>query len=211
MARDENVVVRIEVVTGGVAAVARVAEALGIAVEQLQRLTAARDGVMETPLRLPFIALLVDELLAALPEEFAGFNQLEVEQDGEQVVVQYADAAGDLMIVVMNAFPDAANLLVTDFAIQQPNGLESFTGAGAAFDVIEAGPLPAATVPGLLGAAARWQVRVGELVLFDDVIAFRRASVWVVVQGVSPDAGGSAALDFAFSVDELIQDLEAER
>jgi hypothetical protein len=70
--------------------------------------------------------------------------------------------------------------------------------------------LPAAAVPGVLGAAARWQVQVGDLKLFDDVIAFRRASVWVVVQGVSPGAGGTLALDFAFFIDEAIQDLEAQ-
>jgi hypothetical protein len=210
VARDGNVVLRVEVVTGGEAAAARIAEALGIADEQLHHVATARDSGGQDPLRLAFTALAIDDLIDVLPTEFVGFERLDVSADGEQVVVQYADATGRLMIVVINAFADAGDLLVTDFAIQQPNGLEGFTGAGTAFDVVEAGPLPAATVPGLLGAAARWQVQVEDLTLFDDVIAFRRASVWVVVQGVSPRAGGTSALDFAFFIDEAIQDLEPQ-
>ena len=100
---------------------------------------------------------------------------------------------------------------MTDFAVQQPGGLLGFTSAGiASFEVLEAEPLPDEILPGTLGSSARWRVRSDEIELWDDVLAFRRGTVWVFLQGISPEAGGTPVVDLGLLIDGILLGIFAQ-
>ena len=208
---DGNVAVQVEVVVGGQPLVSPAAAAAVLARQQLSRLERAREGDVAALLTIGFPVAWITEILAGIPLSFAGFQQIGADGAEEQAVIRYASPSGEVMLAVINAFADAGAVVVTDFAVKQPGGLLGFTGAGvASFEVLDAQPLPDEFLPGTLGSSARWRVRTDEVELWDDVLAFRRGTVWVFLQGISPETGGTPVVDLGLLIDGILLGIFAQ-
>jgi hypothetical protein len=46
--------------------------------------------------------------------------------------------------------------------------------------------------------------------LWDDVLAFRRGTVWVFLQGISPEAGGTPVVDLGLLIDGILLGIFAQ-
>ena len=203
---DGNIAVHVTVAVGGAPLVPPAAAAVEVARQQLERLERARAGDLSMALAIDFPVASIDEILAGIPSDFAGFQQISSDSQGGQAAVRYASPGGAVVLAVINAFTDAGAVVVTDFAVQQPGGLLGFTGAGrASFDVLDAERLANELLPGAIGSSARWRVLVDEVQLWDDVLAFRRGTVWVFLQGISAELGGTPVVDLGFLIDEILQ------
>lgn len=208
---DGNVAVQVEVAVGGQPLVSPAAAAADLARQQLSRLERAREGDVAALLTIGFPVASITEILAGIPLSFAGFQQIGADGAEEQAVIRYASPSGEVVLAVINAFADAGAVVVTDFAVQQPGGLLGFTGAGvASFEVLDAQPLLDEFLPGTLGSSARWRVRTDEVELWDDVLAFRRGTVWVFLQGISPEAGGTPVVDLGLLIDGILLGIFAQ-
>ena len=208
---DGNVAVQVEVAVGGQPLVCPAAAVADLARQQLTRLERAREGGVGPALTIGFPVASIAEILAGIPLSFAGFHQIGVDDGEEQAVIRYASPTGEVVLAVINAFADAGAVVVTDFAVQQPGGLVGFTGAGvASFEVLSAEPCRTESLPGTIGSSARWRVRTDEVEFWDDVLAFQRGTVWVFLQGISPEAGGTPVVDLGLLIDEILLGIFAQ-
>jgi hypothetical protein len=181
-----------------------------LARQQLDRLIQARAGDLQPVMFVPVPRFNANQIADRLPAAIGDFQLLNSDGGPGQVRVRYANASGDVVVAVLIAFADAGDIRVTDFAILEGGGLLIFTGAGAAFDILDAAQFEAPALPGVLGSSARWQVLLDQQVLWDDVLAFRRETVWTILQGISVDPGATPILELGFLIEEAIGELAAQ-
>ncbi len=208
---QDRIALRTIVLRGGTDEELSVQPAALLARQQLDRLTQARAGDLQPVMFVPVPRFNANQIVDRLPAAIGDFQLLNsADGDPSQALVRYGNASGDFIVAVIIAFADAGQIRVSDFAILEGGGLLIFTGAGTAFDILDAAQFEAPSLPGVLGSSARWQVLLDQQVLWDDVLAFRRVTVWTILQGISVDQGATPILELGFLIDEAIGEAEKE-
>ncbi|MCZ6544445.1 MAG: hypothetical protein O6913_01910 [Chloroflexi bacterium] len=206
-----RIALRTIVLRGGTDEVLSVQPAALLARQQLDRLTQARAGDLQPVMFVPVPRFNANQIADRLPAAIGDFQRLNsAEGDPSQALVRYGNASGDFIVAVIIAYADAGEIRVTDFAILEGGGLLIFTGAGTAFDILDAAQFEAPSLPGVLGSSARWQVLLDQQVLWDDVLAFRLGTIWTILQGISVDPGATPILELGFLIEEAIGELAAQ-
>ena len=185
-------------------------EAALLARQQLDRLNQANQGDLQPFLFAPAPPLTVDEILNGLPDQIGGLELVEIDQSPDEAVLRYANANGDTLDVALSGFSDVGAIRVTDFAIRQADALLLYTGAGTAFLILDVQRLSAPSLPGGIGTSAHWLVRRGDQTLWHDVLAFRRANVWAIIEGMSVDENATPIVELGFLIDDAISALTGQ-
>ncbi|MEE9277475.1 MAG: hypothetical protein V3V06_03600 [Dehalococcoidia bacterium] len=202
--RDGNVLVRTLVFSDSANALETAAD---LARSQLARLAAARAGDLLPPLDLPFPPIALDAVIARLPAEVQGYARFTSDQDLAGST-QYVGPGGAFMLILLQPLQSAVNAGLLDHRLRQPDVIAGlFADAGSPIRVLDTALLP--QPPPAVAVAERWRVDLGGTLLFDDLLAFRRGSVWGVLQGLSPDPGGTPLAGLLRVVTAAIDEVRA--